>query len=308
MLNIWVMFNIWVDGEALFMMNHSNVEWLKIVESFGAVRKFTFHFIIFQKAIPWISPLIQKFLFRFCLRHSLYVSFRYRRTRHSAANVWDVWDCPWSMLFLVQSRTTVPISQILKSDKNHTGLYLLNGLLVQVVNWCQPLFRWQRSFWLEIERIVCDSKSAEPQCAFSSFHIYSTAQKHQQQVTISSVFDTEVCTSRSWPETQAESAYLWPAAWHGCSEVDNVVLLGGGGCCCCLPLRPVAVPKLRRSWLIRQVRGLCGADARLGFQEGVKTCKIQQNQLFSGVYAKKNSEIPRFSEFGKFAVTLTGGE
>jgi DUF971 family protein len=40
----------------------------------------------------------------------------------------------------------------------------------------------------------------------------------------------------------------------------------------------------------------------------VKTCKIQQNQLFSVVYAKKNSEIREISEFGKFAVTLTGGE
>lgn len=307
MLNIWVMFNIWVDGEALFMMNHSNVEWLKMVESFGEVRKFTFHFIIFQKAIPWISPLIQKFLFHFCLRHSLYVSFRYRRTRHSAANVWDVWDCPWSMLFLVQSRTTVPISQILKSDKNHTGLYLLNGLLVQVVNWCQPLFPLAT---LILARDRAHSlrfqKRRTSVCIFKLPHLFNSTET--STASNNKFFDTEVCTSRSWPETQAESAYLWPAAWHGCSEVDNVVLLGGGGCCCCLPLRPVAVPKLRRSWLIRQVRGLCGADARLGFQEGGKTCKIQQNQLFSVVYAKKNSEIREISEFGKFAVTLTGGE
>ena len=186
MLNIWVMFNIWVDGKhyswwIIPMLN--GWKWLKVLWSQEV--HIPLHHLPEGHSMDITAD--SEVLFHFCLRHSLYVSFRYRRTRHSAANVWDVWDCPWSMLFLVQSRTTVPISQILKSDKNHTGLYLLNGLLVQVVNWCQPLFPLATLILARDRAHSLRFQKRRTQCAFSSFHIYSTAQKHQQQVTISSL-------------------------------------------------------------------------------------------------------------------------
>ena len=74
-----------------------------------------------------------------------------------------------------------------------------------------------------------------------------------------------------------------------------MLLLPAASACCCAK----ASMLLKKS---RQVRGLCGADARLGFQEGVKTLqKSRKTSCFLLVYAKKNSEIPRFSDFGKFA-------